>query len=57
MDCFIIFQDLLENGLKARFSGTCSECNEPIRKGREIAQNSHGKWVHKACSDVEEELP
>jgi len=57
MDCFIIFQGLLENGLKARFSGTCSECNEPIRKGREISQNSQGKWVHKARSDVEEELP
>jgi len=43
--------------LKARFAGQCSECGEPIKTGREISKNSAGKWVHQACSDVEEEIP
>ncbi len=43
--------------MKARFNGKCVECNEPIRKGKEIVKNSKGVWVHKHCSDVEEELP
>ena len=43
--------------LKARFNGKCVECNDPIKKGKEIVKNSKGVWVHKHCSDVEEELP
>lgn len=43
--------------MKARFNGRCVECGEPIKVGREIVKNSKDKWVHKACSDIEEELP
>jgi len=43
--------------MKARFAGTCPACNDAIRVGKEIAKNSEGKWVHKSCSDVEDELP
>ena len=43
--------------MKARFPGKCSECNEDIVKGKEIAKNTQGKWVHKFCSDSETELP
>jgi len=43
--------------LKARFNGKCVECNEPIKVGKEIVKNSKGNWVHKFCSDIEEELP
>jgi len=25
--------------------------------GKEIIKNSKEKWVHKACSDLEEEIP
>jgi len=27
---------------------------DPIKKGKEIVKNSKGVWVHKHCSDVEE---
>ncbi len=43
--------------MKARFNGKCVECGEEIKTGKEIVRNSNEKWVHKACSDVEEELP
>ena len=43
--------------MRARFAGICSECNEPIKTGKEILKNSKGKWVHKFCSDIEEEIP
>jgi len=43
--------------MKAKFDGKCVECGDAIQTGREIAKNSNEKWVHKACSDVEEELP
>ena len=43
--------------LKARFNGKCVECNGPIKVGKEIVKNSKGDWVHKFCSDIEEELP
>ena len=43
--------------VKARFNGKCVECGEPIKVGKEILKNSKDKWVHKACSDLEEELP
>ena len=43
--------------LKARFNGTCVECNGPIKVGKEIVKNSKGNWVHKHCSDIEEGLP
>ncbi len=43
--------------MKARFNGKCVECGEEIKTGKEIVKNSNEKWVHKACSDVEEKLP
>lgn len=43
--------------MKARFASKCPACNDTIRVGKEIVRNSEDKWVHKACSDVEEELP
>ncbi len=43
--------------MKARFNGKCVECGERIKVGKEIAKNSKGIWVCKACSDIEEELP
>jgi hypothetical protein len=43
--------------VKARFNGKCVECGEVIKVGKEILKNSNEKWVHKACSDLEEELP
>ena len=43
--------------MKARFNGKCVECGEAIKVGKEIVKNSNEKWVHKACSDLEEELP
>ena len=43
--------------MKARFTGTCVECGDVIKTGREIVKNSNDKWVHKACSDLEDELP
>lgn len=46
-----------ESLLKARFAGKCSECDEEIQKGKEIAKNSFGNWVHKHCSDSDIDLP
>lgn len=43
--------------MKAKFNGKCVECGESIKVGKEILKNSKEKWVHKACSDLEEELP
>jgi len=43
--------------VKARFNGKCVECGGVIKVGKEISKNSKEKWVHKACSDLEEELP
>jgi len=43
--------------MKARFNGKCVECGEVIKVGKEIIKNSKEKWVHKACSDLEDELP
>ena len=43
--------------MKARFNGKCVECGESIKVGKEILKNSNDKWVHKSCSDLEEELP
>ena len=43
--------------MKAKFNGKCVECGESIRVGKEILKNSDDKCVHKACSDIEEELP
>ncbi|CAI9832689.1 conserved hypothetical protein [Nitrosopumilaceae archaeon] len=43
--------------MKARFPGKCPECDGEIKVGKEIVKNSSDAWVHKACSDVEEELP
>ena len=43
--------------MKARFNGKCVECGETIKTGKEILKNSNEKWVHKACCDLEEELP
>ena len=52
-----IRQILHNNEMKARFNGKCAECGEAIKVGKEIVKNSNEKWVHKACSDLEEELP
>ena len=46
-----------DNKMKARFNGKCVECGEAIKVGKEIVKNANEKWVHKACSDLEEELP
>ncbi len=46
-----------EKSMKARFNGKCVECGEAIKVGKEIIKNSKEKWVHKACSDLEDELP
>ena len=43
--------------MKARFPGKCSECNEDIVKGKEIAKNEDGDWVHKHCVDEVLEMP
>ena len=43
--------------MKARFNGKCVECGGEIKTGKEIIKNSNEKWVHKACSDLEDELP
>ncbi len=43
--------------MKARFNGKCVECGEAIKVAKEIINNSKEKWVHKACSDLEDELP
>jgi len=43
--------------MKARFNGKCVECGEVIKIGKEITKNSKGNWVHKHCSDIEDELP
>ena len=43
--------------MKARFNGKCIECGEEIKAGKEIVKNSNEKWVHKACSYLEEKLP
>lgn len=43
--------------MKARFNGKCVECGEAIKAGKEILKNSKEQWVHKACSDLEDELP
>jgi len=32
------------------------QCGEAIKVGKEIIKNSKEKGVHKACSDLEEEL-
>lgn len=47
----------LRTTVKARFNGKCVECGEAIKVGKEIVKNSKEKWVHKACSDIEEEIP
>ncbi len=43
--------------MKAKFNGKCVECGGDIKVGKEILKNSSEKWVHKACSDLEDELP
>jgi len=43
--------------MKARFNGKCVECGDMIKTGKEILKNSKDQWVHKACCDLEEELP
>ena len=43
--------------MKARFTGKCIECGDVIKAGKEILKNSKDQWVHKACCDLEEELP
>jgi hypothetical protein len=43
--------------MKARFSTKCTSCDEFIEKGKEIAKNEDGDWVHKHCVDEVLEIP
>ena len=43
--------------MKARFSTKCTSCDELIEKGKEIAKNEDGGWVHKHCVDEVLEMP
>ena len=43
--------------MKARFSTKCSACEEFIGKGKEIAKNEDGNWVHKHCVEEVLEMP
>ena len=43
--------------MKAKFPGKCSECDEEIIPGKDIAKNSFGNWVHQHCSDSNTDLP
>ena len=43
--------------MKARYKGKCSECDEEIQIGKEIAKNGADKWVHKHCCAEELDLP
>jgi hypothetical protein len=47
----------LKKIMKAKFTGKCVECEDVIKAGKEILKNSKDQWVHKACCDLEEELP
>ena len=46
-----------KNSMKARFNGKCVECGDDIKTGKEILKNSKDQWVHKACCDLEDQLP
>jgi hypothetical protein len=43
--------------MKARFSTKCSVCDALIEKGKEIAKNDDGDWVHRYCVSEMLELP
>ena len=43
--------------MKAKFTGNCVECNDTIKAGKEILKDSKDQWVHKACYDLQDELP
>ena len=43
--------------MKARFSTKWTSCDEFIEKGKEIAKNEDGDWVHKHCVDEVLEMP
>jgi len=43
--------------MKARFSTKCTACDEFIEKGKEIAKNEDGNWVHRHCVAEVLEIP
>ncbi|MDI1495290.1 MAG: hypothetical protein K8823_598 [Cenarchaeum symbiont of Oopsacas minuta] len=43
--------------MKARFATECSSCGDEIRRGKEIAKDELGKWVHKHCISESLEMP
>lgn len=40
--------------MRARRTGKCSGCREPIRLGDEIVKNGSNVWVHIKCNKIEE---
>ena len=47
----------LENNMKAKFSSSCVSCGDEIRRGKEIAKDDSGRWVHKHCTAEANDLP
>ena len=43
--------------MKAKFSTTCSVCDEKKKKGKEIVKNENEDWVHKHCASETVEIP
>ena len=43
--------------MKATFSTKCIVCDAFIEKGKEIAKNEDGSWVHKHCTNEILEIP
>ena len=43
--------------MKARCSTKCIACDALIEKGKEIAKNEDGSWVHKHCANEILEIP
>ncbi|MGQ0772022.1 MAG: hypothetical protein ACT4NT_04545 [Nitrososphaerota archaeon] len=42
--------------MKAKFATSCISCGDQIARGKEIAKNEQGKWVHKHCAPEQELL-
>ena len=44
--------------VSARYdSGSCQECDRPIRKGEDIDRDDEGVWVHSGCRRLDETEP
>jgi len=43
--------------MRARFNGTCLECGEAIKVGKEIVKDEKGNWIHKHCAQDNDDLP